>query len=581
MIRPAVAPTLDEPTRISKDALLESGSADRSQVEKKKNGIFYTPDVATRILARWAIRNIDDNVIEPSFGGCGFLAAACDQLIALGNTAPAARLYGCDLDAAAFDYLARLFSGKHDLKHFIQGDFLNLSPSDFHEFRFDVVIGNPPYVSLHNMSVEQRTTARSSAESRFASLSKKASLWAYFILHSMTFMKTGGRMAWVLPGSFLHAEYAVALREKLGSCFRRSVAIQLEERLFLSEGTEESSVILLCEGYQDERPTPIRIVRAVDLNDLQRVIAAWTEEKLPGADFYGPAQLALLGEGIRRDWHAAADRNAGRLKDYMTFRIGIVTGASRFFVMNERAAESEHLPADVLHPVVARFAHCRGLELNAADWKQLRSGGARCLLFSSPETKDPAGSVATYLMRYPEEDRTTNKTFQKRTLWHEPYDGQTPDAFFSAMQSEGPTLVLNTAGVACTNTLYRVVFHDDVTNERRRALAISLQSTMSQLSAEIEGRSYGSGGLKLEPSEAGRVLVWLPNSLESSLVSTFFSSVDMCLRSGDRVGARRIADELLISSGVFTSKQIEDFSAALSELRRSRYGSSRQKRLKK
>lgn len=559
----------------------ERSQFDRSLEEKKKSGIFYTPDAATRILSQWAIRQPIDTILEPSFGGCGFLGAALDQLVALGSRNPATRLYGCDVDAAAFEYLTRLLGGKYDVDHFKHGDFLSLDPGSFDERRFEVIIGNPPYVSLHNMSVEQRTAARSAAESASIQMSKKASLWAYFIIHSMAFLKVGGRMAWVLPGSFLHADYADALREKLAASFRQTLAVQLEERLFLSEGTEESSVILLCEGYADDEPNPIKLARAADLSGLEQIVVAWLDQKLHAVELDGPPQRALLVKNVRERWEIVEQRNASRLRDYMTFKIGIVSGASKFFVLNQQAVQREGLPAEVLHPVVARFAHCRGVELNAADWEELRENGARCLLFSTERVEGFADTVSSYLEKFSSMDRAKNKTFKKRALWHHPYDGQTPDAFFSVMQTEGPTLVLNTAGVTCTNTLYRVSFRPDVDAQTQMALAVCLQSTGSQLSAEIEGRSYGSGGLKLEPSEASQVLVWLPSNPADYQIQDVFAEVNAHLRCGNRNAARQVADEFLVSADLFTTDEVHCFQKALRELRRSRSGSSRQKRFEK
>ncbi len=60
----------------------------RTVTAKKRHGVFYTPDPASRLLTKWAIRSAADRVLEPSFGGCGFLQAAKDRLTALEVGAP-------------------------------------------------------------------------------------------------------------------------------------------------------------------------------------------------------------------------------------------------------------------------------------------------------------------------------------------------------------------------------------------------------------------------------------------------------------------------------------------------------------
>jgi hypothetical protein len=70
--------------------------------EKRKLGIFYTPVRVTEILCKWAIRNSDDIIFEPSFGGCGFLESSHQRLLTLQSKSPIKQLFGCDIDTNAF-----------------------------------------------------------------------------------------------------------------------------------------------------------------------------------------------------------------------------------------------------------------------------------------------------------------------------------------------------------------------------------------------------------------------------------------------------------------------------------------------
>ena len=49
---------------------------------KRANGIFYTPPDVARALAGWAVRSEKDGVFDPCFGGCAFLEAALEVLMA-------------------------------------------------------------------------------------------------------------------------------------------------------------------------------------------------------------------------------------------------------------------------------------------------------------------------------------------------------------------------------------------------------------------------------------------------------------------------------------------------------------------
>jgi type I restriction-modification system DNA methylase subunit len=71
-------------------------------------------------------------------------------------------------------------------------------------------------------------------------------------MHAVSFLAPGGRMAWVLPGNFLSADYSVKLKAELIKRFKFVTAISVSERLFLNQGTEERTVVLLCDGYGEK-----------------------------------------------------------------------------------------------------------------------------------------------------------------------------------------------------------------------------------------------------------------------------------------------------------------------------------------
>lgn len=531
---------------------------------KKQNGVFYTPDAATRLLAGWAIRQADDLVLEPSFGGCGFLDAALDRLKQLNAVAPTEQLYGCDVDPQAFEHLNELLPSAPDANRFKKCDFLSTNLSDFAIPGVDALIGNPPYVSWHTMFAVQREAASKITSPSGRTLKKKGSLWAFFVVHSLNFMKRGGRMAWILPSGFLHSDYAAPLRAIVASYFTKTLAVALEERLFLEEGTEESSVILLCEGYRMGQSEPMRLTSAKNLAQLAETIDHWTLGKELGTAWNQRATLLLAPPHITKSYSTLqSSQGYHTLSQLIRIRIGLVTGDNKFFVLSRAQAESHQLPDSVLRPIVARLAHFKGLEVCPQDLEALAEAGARCFLVDTAAPAVPA--LATYLSNYPAQQRLANYTFGKRPVWHQVDDGLNPEAFFSCMSSQGPALTLNEANTTCTNTIYKVWFSSKATTTIKRQIALSLQSTFSQFSAEVVGRSHGSSALKLEPSEVLRLGLLLPSPSVDPVAA--YQKVDAELRLGNLNAARRAADEFLISQGLITKNDIETLEAGLVTLR--------------
>ncbi|MCV5655838.1 SAM-dependent methyltransferase, partial [Escherichia coli] len=89
-----------------------------------------------------------------------------------------------DIDARAFDYLSEMLGDMTNINgQFIHKDFIKISPNEFSEPSFDSVLGNPPYVSMHNMTEEQKISCfnllRESPYAR-GTIGRNASLWAFF-----------------------------------------------------------------------------------------------------------------------------------------------------------------------------------------------------------------------------------------------------------------------------------------------------------------------------------------------------------------------------------------------------------------
>ena len=568
----------DTPSQTSMSPDGEEMSYQEDRRDRKQLGIYYTPSSAARILCTWAIRDSGDLVLEPSFGACGFLEAARDRLKDVGAVQWRDNLFGCDIDPEAFSgYLEPKLGLKAQNGRFLSRNFLSVQPDDFACGSFDVIVGNPPYVSYHNMDAHQRMVSELAMVRIGLDSGPKSSLWAHFLLYAMSFLNEGGKMAWLLPSSFLYADYAERIREHIEERFERSLIVQLGQRLFLSEGTEESTAVLLAEGYTSERadtsvsnrpPGSMLLDFAKMLPELEESIEEWMQGKDKAKPFEGRAAAVYLSGEVKSVMERASEAGSlVQLGDIADIRIGIVTGANSFFIIDEAKANEYGLPDEVLHPILAKFSMAPGMILTRADLALARAEGKRLLLVGTEhaDLTAKASALRNYLASIPRSKRHANKTFNRRELWHRPDDGCSPDAFFPYMYHHGPRLILNEAETTSTNTIHRVYFKEEsftihnklpgYTSEGstvekirlskmgwRRMCALSILSTFSQLSGELQGRSYGAGILKHEPSEAKRILLILPRPDSEDVVDTTFQQVDRLLRIGNFDEARMVAD---------------------------------------
>lgn len=548
------------------EELMESSAIAESNADqtptRKELGAYYTPSNLTSILTAWAICSSSDHVLEPSFGGCGFLESAVARLTELGCQNPRHQLFGCDIDDQAFLYLSQKLGSLNNIEQrFILADFMTISPGQFLTQKFDAIIGNPPYISQHNLTGTQKGSIDTWRTHCGIKINRRASLWAYFVLHGMSFLKDHGRMAWVLPGSFLQTNYGIEMHATLLSRFGRVEAIRLGERVFLSEGTEERTVLLLCSNYG--QPTDM-----INISDCETVadVAIRMGQGNCGVSVASQAK----GEGV---YQAVARKDdVVTLGELCKVLIGTVTGANRFFIMTKIQAVKRGLSTAHLKPILSKFGHIPGAKLTVNDVNFLREAGKRCLLFHVPNEVDISEMAAAYMATFPIESRKNNRTFQRRqNKWLAADDGRIPDAFFSYMTHDGPRLALNEARINATNSIHRIFFAETTNVLMRKLVVISLCTSFSQLSAEIEGRSYGSGVLKIEPSEAKKIRLILPKDRAEKDVEAVFSQLDLCLRNGDATKVQEIADQFIFGNSPSIQHEIiEPLMAELKIARRRR-----------
>ena len=524
---------------------------------RKKIGAFYTPISVTALLCEWGIRTAHDLVMEPCFGGCTFVEASVGKLRTLGQNAPQNNVFGFDIDPLAFKYLATRLGSDAIPSHFASGDFLAQSPRQCG--LMDFVVGNPPYIRHDKFDDKQKKTVERWQEEYGVRLNGRSSLWAYFVMHGMNFLRPGGRVAWVLPGNILSAKYASMIRAAVEARFERVSAITLTERIFRAEGTEELTVILLAEGYRtSQSTTKIEFHCLESIAELKNYIDTWNVMGKEGGwssttfndGIIPSAALRALAEFSRYP-------SVASLGDLAEVKIGVVTGNSKFFIKSWSEWRKARIERRHLKYIVPRSLWLKGIVLRTEDAAEHLKNNVPCLALNSPRMPG-AATLKAYLESYEKRDVQQNSTFARREQWFIFLDDKVPAAFLVFMTDRGPRLVINDVGANCTNSLYRVYFHATNTIDIK-LIALSLNSTFSQLSAEALGHGRGSGALKLEPSDASRLLLYLPARSPES-INQAFAKVDELVREKRNEEACAYVDNYLFGNS-------PEFSSALAEMR--------------
>ena len=465
---------------------------------RKARGAFFTPQEIASYLVGWAVRSAGDRVLEPSCGEASFLLAAADRLKSVGADPRSwsEQLHGVEIsDASARNAESLLREAGVDLR-VTSGDFFQ------HEtpITYDAVVGNPPFVRYQMFSGDARARGLEAALAQGVRLSGLANAWAAFVVKAAQHLSPGGRLALVLPAELLSVNYAQEIRRFLLRRFRRVRLVMFEERVF--PGVLEEVVLLLAEGSGGT--DCLEVHQARDLGSLTSVeTATWTAHTPGTIEKWTPA---LVAQDAFATYETLVGEKCEELRSWGEVYLGAVTGNNRFFSLTMTEAAAKGLcDSDLIQISPPGTRHLRGLTFTKAVWRQLAEDGARCLLLYP--RSEPSDAAWRYIAEAEEAGVANGYKCRMRKPWWRVPLVEAPDLFLTYMNHDRPRLVSNAARVQVLNSIYGIRLARGRKRFGRDLLPIACLNSVTLLGAEIVGRAYGGGLLKMEPREADRLPV--------------------------------------------------------------------------
>lgn len=473
-----------------------------NETAQKLRGGYYTPLDLAAYVSRWVATVKPDRILEPSCGDGVFLQALAS--VSLGKS---------DITALELDGIeaAKAVARSRDLKiapTILDEDFLGWAIENLHAggARFDAVVGNPPFIRYQYLPPEFQWKAERVFAELNCKFTKHTNAWVPFVLASIALLRPGGRLGMVVPSELIHVLHAQSLRTFLAAECRKVVLIDPEEIWF--ENTLQGAVLLLAEKKTDRsKPgeglglVPVR-GRQFLKSDPEVVFAE--AEALSGKTIEAKWTRAFLSHSVRDLLDEIQDSD--QVKPFATVAkvdVGIVTGANKFFLVNDDTVERFGLQSWA-HPMFGRSEHCPGVVYDEAQHQRNKKAGlpANFLWFpDSTALQDP--KVAAYIKTGKAEELHKRYKCRIRKNWYSVPSVSASSVGMLKRCHDAPRLILNKVCAYTTDTAYRI----QVTDIRPSAFVSNFINPLTALSAELEGRTYGGGVLELVPSEIERLLV--------------------------------------------------------------------------
>jgi adenine-specific DNA-methyltransferase len=482
----------------------------RAEVTSEKlRGGFYSPpalvatclDRINELLAgreRWRI-------LEPSAGDGAFirgLAARADRVRSI---------TAVELVASESAKVRDLLAGARLPGTVLTSSFVPWAVTQNEEF--DAAVGNPPFVRFQFVDEDPAQMALL-GERLGVSFRGVSNLWLPIFLGAVSAVAEGGAFAFIVPSECFTGTSARVVREWL---LRNSERLRADLFPVGSFPAVLQEVVVLS-GRRTREKAGARPVLTVREHRAQQPAREWQHLVDGGAKTW--TRYLLEPRQVQALEQAAALKSVHELGRFARIEVATVTGANGFFSVDDDTLR-EFALEEWAEPLLPRIRHAPSLEYTHADHLRARTNGAKTwLLDFSGERPDPEASPGP--KRYLESGGIAGLHKRFKTRIREPWyrvPGIKPGRLLLSKRSHRyPRLVLNSAGVATTDTIYRGWMREGFIGQER-ALVAAFHNSLTLLSAEVEGRSFGGGVLELVPSEVARLLVPLPARFEENFAS--------------------------------------------------------------
>ena len=497
--------------------------------KEKLRGGFYTPPAIADFILRWANsshRELD--ILEPSCGDGTFLKRIRDCGIAYRSL-------------TAIEIVDKEAQKARDLRlprsRVYTQDFLEycVSTSD----RYDLVVGNPPYIRYQFLDKNQQNLAERIFNTYGLKYSRLSNAWVSFVVGSALLLKEEGRMGLVVPAEILQVSFAKQLRSFLARHFNKISIVSFRHLVF--QDIQQEVVLLLVEKDGTDSHL-IEHLEVDNANELQHLDVTELRAPRKRLDFKSNKWTFYFLDQEEIDFieNLLSQGRLLPLRSYAEVEVGMTTGSNAFFTVPLSIVEEHHLQ-EYTRPMVGRSVQVPSVIFSSEDWSANVVAGARAHFLDFPSLARLRRNRRAMEYIKSGEESGIHKLYKCRVRneWQVQPSAWVSDALFIRRNNIFPKLILNEARAYTTDTMHRVTPRQNI---NLNALVASYYNSLSFAFAEICGRSHGGGVLELMPNEVENILIPY-DERNADLLGT----IDLMMRRGDTIDAiLRQTDQVIL-----------------------------------